>query len=65
MLDSEIFSILLFHFALRKAPKWKHFNFQETPENLYPAAAINVSHHLSKLLKEGRTKNDGDLFWSA
>lgn len=28
--------------------------FQETPEHLYPAAANNVSHHLSKLAKEGK-----------
>ena len=29
-------------------------SFQETPSTLYPAAAVNVSHHLKKLCKEGK-----------
>ncbi len=34
--------------------------YVETPEVLYPAAAANVSHHLQKLLKEGRIRRDGE-----
>uniref|UniRef100_A0A1A9X4N4 Beta-lactamase-like protein 2 homolog n=1 Tax=Glossina brevipalpis TaxID=37001 RepID=A0A1A9X4N4_9MUSC len=28
--------------------------YQETPEKLWPAASLNVGHHLSKLAKEGK-----------
>lgn len=40
-------------------------NFQETSEDLYPAAAKNVIHHLEKLVKEGKVKQDEDLFWTS
>lgn len=33
------------------------FFVQETPETLHAAAANNVSHHLQKLLKEGKVRN--------
>ena len=35
---------------------------QETPENLHAAAAGNVSHHLAKLLKEGKVIKEEDKF---
>lgn len=30
--------------------------YKETPEQLWPAAAYNVGHHLDKLQKEGKLK---------
>lgn len=30
--------------------------YTETPEHLWPAAAYNVGHHLSKLMKENKIK---------
>lgn len=32
--------------------------YKETPKNLWPAAAMNVGHHLKKLLKEGRVQGE-------
>ena len=37
-------------------------HLQETPENLHAAAAGNVSHHLEKLLKEGKVRKEEDKF---
>ena len=37
-------------------------HLQETPENLHAAAAGNVSHHLAKLLKEGKVRKEEDKF---
>ena len=37
-------------------------HLQETPENLHVAAAGNVSHHLAKLLKEGKVIKEEDKF---
>ena len=37
-------------------------HLQETPENLHAAAAGNVSHHLAKLLKEGKVIKEEDKF---
>lgn len=39
--------------------------YTETSEDLYPAAAKNVIHHLEKLVKEGKVKQDEDLFWTS
>lgn len=36
--------------------------YVETPENLHAAAAGNVSHHLAKLLKEGKVTKEEDKF---
>jgi len=36
--------------------------YVETPENLHAAAAGNVSHHLAKLLKEGKVRKEEDKF---
>lgn len=33
--------------------------YKETPEQLWPAAAYNVDHHLSKLHKEGKLQVSG------
>ena len=38
--------------------------FQDTAEDLYPAAAKNVSHHLEKLVKEGKVQGQDLLFWT-
>lgn len=41
--------------------------YVETPQELWPAAAFNVNHHLQKLTKEGRlteqTPADGEIGW--
>lgn len=40
--------------------------YTETPEHLWPAAAYNVKHHLSKLTKENKIKCttvDGEFQW--
>ncbi|XP_021205578.2 beta-lactamase-like protein 2 homolog isoform X1 [Bombyx mandarina] len=40
--------------------------YTETPEHLWPAAAYNVNHHLTKLVKECKVKcvnNDGENRW--
>nr|XP_021182819.2 beta-lactamase-like protein 2 homolog [Helicoverpa armigera]XP_049708140.1 beta-lactamase-like protein 2 homolog [Helicoverpa armigera] len=40
--------------------------YTETPENLWPAAAYNVNHHLTKLTKENKlycTTTDGETRW--
>lgn len=40
--------------------------YKETPEKLWPAAALNVTHHMKKLHREGHLKyfkeNDDDLY---
>ncbi|XP_063993809.1 endoribonuclease LACTB2 isoform X1 [Diachasmimorpha longicaudata] len=37
--------------------------YQDTPEDLWPAAAVNVGHHLEKLLKEEKVIREGDGSW--
>ena len=43
----------------------RFLDFQETAEDLYPAAAKNVIHHLEKLVKEGKVHRDENLFWTS
>ncbi|XP_011299126.1 beta-lactamase-like protein 2 homolog isoform X2 [Fopius arisanus] len=40
------------------------FIYQETPKDLWPAAAVNVKHHLQKLLKEERVSTGRDNKWT-
>ncbi|XP_034946966.1 beta-lactamase-like protein 2 homolog [Chelonus insularis] len=37
--------------------------YKNTPENLWPAASINISHHLQKLLKEQKVKVIDNNIW--
>lgn len=41
---------------LNKLIKQKFNHFQTTPKDLWPAASINVNHHLEKLNKESKVK---------
>ncbi|XP_053690575.1 beta-lactamase-like protein 2 homolog [Sabethes cyaneus] len=36
--------------------------YKDTPESLWPAAAMNVNHHLSKLVTEKKIMSDGDCW---
>ncbi|KAH8369026.1 hypothetical protein KR200_004088 [Drosophila serrata] len=54
---------ILDFFVQRPHERWQAMDvvrvvYKETPENLWPAAAYNVNHHLSKLQKEGKLRLD-------
>lgn len=57
---------ILQYFVQRPKDRWQAMDvvrevYKETPENLWPAAAYNVDHHLSKLAKEGKLNvNDSE-----
>ncbi|KAH8396096.1 hypothetical protein KR222_003318 [Zaprionus bogoriensis] len=60
---------ILQYFVERPCQPWQAMDvvrvvYKETPEQLWPAAAYNVEHHLSKLHKEGKLQlvkaSDGD-----
>lgn len=63
---------ILHFFSQRQGKAWQALDvvkvvYKETPEQLWPAAAYNVSHHLSKLLKEQKlrlsSEQDGEKFY--
>ncbi|KRG07158.1 beta-lactamase-like protein 2 homolog isoform X1 [Drosophila mojavensis] len=56
---------ILNFFSQRPGKAWQALDvvkvvYKETPEQLWPAAAYNVSHHLSKLLKEHKLRLNGE-----
>lgn len=61
--EAQILAALGEHTASKLTPmEIVKIVYRDTPENLHVAAAGNVSHHLHKLLKEGKVTNDDDKF---
>merc|ERR1719479_380157 len=61
--EAQILAALGEHTASKLTPmEIVKIVYRDTPENLHDAAAGNVSHHLNKLVKEGKVTNDDNKF---